>query len=48
MTLNQGQGQLDYYQNEEYNSICHPTKSESNPFINIWTHANATVFQRNL
>ena len=30
MTLNQGQGHLNQYQNVKYNSINHHAKSESN------------------
>ena len=30
VTLNQGQSQLDEYQNVKINSIYHPTKFESN------------------
>ena len=44
VTLNQGQGQLDYDQNVKYNSIYYHTKFESNPFINIPKHANVQVF----
>ena len=38
VTLNQGQGQYNKYQNIEYN-IYHNTKFESHWFINIWMHA---------
>ena len=36
VTLNPGQGQLDYYQSEEFNNIYQ--------FINLWMHANIKGF----
>ena len=46
VTLTEGQGKLHLYQNVEYNSIYHYAKFESNPFTNIWMHANVTEDSR--
>ena len=40
MTLNQGQGHTNQYQNVKLSSIYHQTKFEQHQFINIWMRAN--------
>ena len=44
MTLNQGQGQLNGYQNVEFNSIYHHTKLKPNQYKNVHMHASILSF----
>ena len=44
MTLNEGQGHPNCYQNVELSGLYYHTKFEINQLVNVWIQANIKVF----
>ena len=47
VSLNQGQGHLDYFQTMEFSSIYHQSTFELHWFLNVQMYANIDIFLRN-
>ena len=48
VTLNEGQGHLNWYQNVELSGLYHHTYFERNRLANVWIQANINFFKTNL
>ena len=44
VTLNEGQGHPNWYQNVELSDIYHHTKFERNGSMNVWLQANVKIW----